>query len=192
MAKEHAGFNVLSMNEYLETRGSYHLQLPSLDARCFAPLAPTHRVHLPPCSALTGKLRNRITGEVEFPPGNRTDWDGIDGAEYDILRGYLRNVSETATWNPGQCLPAFPSSGNHKDVETLQNLVAKARKRVPPGEAPIVEDPDPLGRLEDTLAGRSSLCVYNEYLQNLETIHFQCNHKMKLRMLVHFYVSASG
>lgn len=53
----------------------------------------------------------------------------------------------------------------------------------------IVDDPDPLGRLEDILAGRKNLCVYDETLQQLPTIHFQCNHKMKLRMLVHFYVS---
>mmetsp|Transcript_36468 Transcript_36468/g.88342 ORF Transcript_36468/g.88342 Transcript_36468/m.88342 type:complete len:562 (-) Transcript_36468:4894-6579(-) len=157
MAKEHKGLNIISMKEYLETR------------------------------AMTGKLRNAITGEVEFPPGNRTDWDGIDGKDYDVLRGYLRNVSETATWNPGQCLPAFPSSGDHKDVEVLQKLVESARRSLPGGTPVKVDDPNPLGRLEETLAGRRDLCVYDERMQNLPIIHFQCNHKKKLRMLVHFY-----
>lgn len=129
-----------------------------------------------------------MTGEVEFPPGNRTDWDGIDGHDYDVLRGYLRNVSETATWNPGQCLPAFPSSGDHKDVEVLQKLVQSARRNHP-GETPVqVDDPNPLGRLEETLAGRRDLCVYDERMQDLPALHFQCNHKKNLRMLVHFYV----
>ena len=59
------------------------------------------------------------TGQVEFPPGNRTEWDGIDQADYDLLRGYLRNVSNTLRWEPGKCLPAFPSSGKHQDVEIL-------------------------------------------------------------------------
>ena len=118
---------------------------------------------------------------------NRTDWDGINGKEYDVLRGYLRNVSETLEWNPGQCLPAFPSSGNHKDVEILQNMVGKAKKVTKPGHPVAVDDPDPLGRLEETLAGRTNLCVYDERIQKLPAIHFQCNHKKKLRMLVHFY-----
>jgi hypothetical protein len=137
---------------------------------------------------MTGKLRNQITDQIEFPPGNRTVWNGINNNEYDVLRGYLRNVSETATWNPGQCLPAFPASGNHEDVKVLQSLVATARRRLPSGKPVQVDDPNPLGRLEETLAGRKQLCVYDERMQNLQVIHFQCNHKKRLRLLVHFYV----
>lgn len=92
-------------------------------------------------------------------------------------------------WNPGECLPAFPSSGDHKDVEVLQKLVKSARRNIPGGVPVKVDDPNPLGRLEETLAGRRDLCVYDERMQNLPIIHFQCNHKKKLRMLVHFYVS---
>ena len=107
-----------------------------------------------------------------------------------MLKGYLRSVSETATWNQGQCLPAFPSSGDHKDVEILQNLVKNTRRIIPSG-IPLteVDDPNPMGRLEETLAGRRELCVYDERMQNLPIVHFQCNHKKRLRMLVHFYVS---
>ena len=157
MANEHVGLDVISMKEYLETQ------------------------------ALTGNLKNRETGLVEFPPGNRTDWDGINGRDYDVLRGYLRNVSETMPWTPGKCLPAFPSSGNHKDVEFLQELVQKARKNSPIGNPVAVDDPNPLGRLEETLAGRKALCVYDEHIQSLPVIHFQMNHKLHLRLLVHFY-----
>jgi len=28
--------------------------------------------------AMTGNLKNKFTGKVSFPPGNRTDWDGQD------------------------------------------------------------------------------------------------------------------
>jgi hypothetical protein len=125
---------------------------------------------------------------VEFPPGNRTDWDGIEKKDYEILRDYLRSVTNTPLWNPRSCLPAFPSrGGDHRDVLTLQSMVQKARKvkDLPEGKPVNVEDPDPLGRLEETLAGRKALCVYDEELQAAHTLHFQTN--MKIRMLVHFY-----
>jgi GDP-fucose protein O-fucosyltransferase len=128
---------------------------------------------------------------VEFPPGNRTDWDGTNQEEYDLLRGYLRNVSVTARWQPGTCLPAFPSSGKHEDIEVLQGLVLRAKGHQPKTHPETglfhVDDPDPLSRLQDTLAGRKELCVYNEQLQKEKIVHFQMNHKEQLRLLVHFY-----
>lgn len=129
------------------------------------------------------------TGKVEYPPGNRTDWDNIDQADYDLLRGYLRNVTECPQWKPGQCLPAFPSSGNHKDIELLQQLVPKARhfRSLPDDQPFTVDDPNPLPRLEETLNGRKELCIYDEALQAEPALHFQCNHKLHLRLLVHFY-----
>lgn len=157
IAAEHVGLDIISMKEYLETQ------------------------------AMTGRLKNKYTGEVEFPPGNRTDWDGIDQNDYDILRGFLRNVTNTPEWRPGDCLPTFPASGDHKDVAFLQGLVEKARTRIAPGNPVAVDNPDPLPRLEETLAGRKKLCVYDEDMQAAPGLHFQCNHKMKLRLLVHFY-----
>ncbi len=71
-----------------------------------------------------------MTGRVEFPPGNRTDWDGIDQHDYDMLREYIRNVTYTPfTWKPSDCLPAFPASGNHNDVAVLQGLAQQAKER---------------------------------------------------------------
>lgn len=134
-------------------------------------------------------IPKKETGLVEFPPGNRTEWDGIDQQDYDALREYLRRVTYTPVWNPGKCLPAFPSSGDHRDVLKLQQLVHKARdvKQIQEGNPVNVEDPNPMGRLEETLAGRTQLCVYDEELQQQPGLHFQCNHKLKIRMLVHFY-----
>jgi hypothetical protein len=124
---------------------------------------------------------------VAFPPGNRTDWDGIDQHDYDVLREYLRNVTDTPLWRPGDCLPAFPASGDHKDVTLLQGLVEKATKKIERGNPVPVDSPDPLPRLEETLASRKNLCVYDEEMQAAPGLHFQCNHKMKIRLLVHFY-----
>jgi len=160
MAEDNKAFEVISMKEYLEEE------------------------------AMEGNLVNRETGKVEFPPGNRTDWDNIGQDDYDVLRGYLRKVSHTLRWKPGQCLPAFPSSGNHKDVEILQGLATKTRKaaqHVDHVNLHRVDDPSPAARLEDTLAGRKDLCVYDEEPQNARVVHFQMNHKEGLRLLVHFY-----
>lgn len=161
MAEENQAFNVISMKEYLEEE------------------------------AMQGKLVNQETGKVEFPPGNRTDWNGINNRDYDILRGYLRNVSNTLRWNPGRCLPAFPSSGNHQDVEFLQGLVQKLQQKKTTDDVNNnlfeVDNPDPIFRLGDILAGRKNLCVYDEKIQNEKVVHFQCNHKEHLRLLVHFY-----
>ena len=89
-------------------------------------------------------------------------------------------------WKPSDCLPAFPSSGNHKDVAILQDLAQQAKKRTEPGD-PVPVDSDPLPRLEEALAGRHKLCIYDEEMQKEPTIHFQMNHKQNLRLLVHFY-----
>jgi hypothetical protein len=100
----------------------------------------------------------------------------------------LRNVTNTPLWNPGKCLPAFPSSGDHKDIELLQDMAKKALTKLPEGQPhAAVDSEDILPRLEETLAGRQQLCVYDEEMQAAPTVHFQCNHKLKIRMLVHFY-----
>ena len=106
------------------------------------------------------------------------------------MRYYLRRVSHTLEWRPPDCLPAFPSSGDHKDVEILQKLALEVKKpkgRVSTQELFRVDDPNPRPRLEGSLSGRKSLCVYDEGDQNEKVIHFQMNHKERLRLLVHFY-----
>ena len=109
--------------------------------------------------------------------------NGINNRDYDILRGYLRNVSNTLRWNPGRCLPAFPSSGNHQDVEFLQGLVQKLQQKKTTDDVNNnlfeVDNPDPIFRLGDIVAGRKNLCVYDEKIQNEKVVHFQCNHKGK-------------
>jgi hypothetical protein len=136
-------------------------------------------------------FRYQVTGQIDFPPGNRTDWDGTNQDDYDLLRSYLRNVSVTARWRPSECLPAFPSSGKHEDTKILDELISKAAEHKPDISADTglfhVDDPDPLSRLQDTLAKRTKLCVYNEELQKEPVVHFQMNHKEQLRLLVHFY-----
>jgi hypothetical protein len=165
IAAEHVGLDIITMQEFLESQ------------------------------AMTGQMRDKVTGVVTFPPGNRTNWDGMEQKEYDVLREYLRNVTNTPLWTPGSCLPAFPQSGDHKDVQTLQSTVQKiiqAHQGTKKWDKKFNGNPVPVDahahqRLEENLAGRSKLCVYDEELQHAKTLHFQCNHALRVRMLVHFY-----
>lgn len=158
MAAENDGLSVITMKEFLE------------------------RV------AMKGEMRNKETGAVEYPPEMRTDWDGQD---VKILKEWLRNVTHTPLWSPGQCLAAFPSDASTEAVDRLHHHLIKARSKplknpIAMEHPPSVDSP-PEYRLRENLAGRKELCIYDTQMQKETVIHFMCYHKMRVRMLVHFY-----
>lgn len=161
MAEENDSLEMITMKEFLETE------------------------------SMTGRLLDKETGKPSFPPGNRTDWNGINQEEYDLLREWLRTVSLVPMWRPGQCLATFPSKGNHKSIEELTEMQAAVHKDGVNSDIykdnPVNVDATPLDRMKENLAGRKDLCVYNETMQSELVVHFACYHKMKLRLLVHFY-----
>jgi len=162
MARENDGLEIITMKEFLETE------------------------------AMTGNLRHKDTGKTVFPPGNRTDWEGISRDEFTELKEYLREVSLTPLWGPGHCLAAFPASGDHKDVENLKAMQEKIHKEGLILQDPILDNPppvdsSPIDRMRENLVNRNELCVYDEEMQKQHVVHFMCNHKMRVRMLVHFY-----
>mmetsp|Transcript_775 Transcript_775/g.1319 ORF Transcript_775/g.1319 Transcript_775/m.1319 type:complete len:544 (+) Transcript_775:274-1905(+) len=139
--------------------------------------------------ALSGNLRNKTTGEVAFPPGNRTNWDGQDLKPF---KEYMRSVIYTPLWSPGSCLVAFPASGEPHDVEHLQQMLNTIHteggtKYRSFENNPTPVDAPPIDRMREALAGRSELCIYDEEMQNAPVIHFMCYHKMRVRLLTHFY-----
>jgi hypothetical protein len=158
LARENDGLKIISTKEFLEAE------------------------------AMTGSMRDKNTGEVSFPPGNRTEWAGED---IKPLKEWLRNVTHTPLWSPGRCMAAFPASGDHKDVDTLKSIQEQIRKEGRHQED-FVDDPPPVDgtimeRMRESLAGRNELCVYDEDMQKEKYVHFMCYHKMRVRMLVHFY-----
>ena len=52
---------------------------------------------------------------------------------------------------------------------------------------PVPVEAPPLPRIKENLAGRKSLCIYNETMQHEFLIHFVSADKLHLRLLVHFY-----
>lgn len=158
LAQENDGLEIITMKEFLETE------------------------------AMAGNLMNKVTGKVEFPPENRTDWNGHDVSR---LKEWLRNVTLTPLWSPSNCMAAFPTSGDHRDVELLRQMLQQVLRdgtnRDNFVENPIPVDSPPSDRMSENIAGRRELCIYDEEMQNALVVHFMCYHKMRVRMLVHFY-----
>lgn len=162
LSDEHKGLDIISMEEFLKRE------------------------------AITGKLVNSTTGLPQFPPGNRTIWDGGSKDEITQLKEYLRQVTLTPLWKPDKCLAAFPSSPGPVEIENLhkmrKEIMANDDKRSL--EHMDQKAPDVLGpavdRMRQNILGRD-LCVYDEEMQAAPVIHFMCYHKMRVRLLVHFY-----
>jgi len=139
--------------------------------------------------AMTGNIRNKTSGEIVFPPNNRTNWDGQD---YQDLKVWLRNVLVTPLWRTDSCIAAFPASGDIADIQALEDAFAdiKAGKvsRIPDSpEKPLAVDRSLTDRMNEAISGRKSLCLYDKEMQNTKILHFMCYHKMRVRLLTHFY-----
>jgi phage pi2 protein 07 len=150
LAEENDGLKMITMQEFLETE------------------------------AMTGNLRDKNTGEVTFPPENRTDWNGLD---VKPLKEWLRNATHTPLWSPGSCMAAFPASGEHKDSEALTQMLDQIHKEGLSKENffdnPLPVDAPPIDRMRDSLAGRKNLCIYDEEMQNELVLHFMCKHRSR-------------
>lgn len=158
---EHAGLEIITMQEFLEAE------------------------------AMTGKFVHKETGQVIFPPYNRTDWNGEDPKE---LKEYLRNVTLTPLdWSPGSCLAAFPSDDGPEHFDELNDMMNELKNGKFPSpndfnNKPVAVDAPPLERLKESVAGQvRRLCIYNKEMQDAPVVHFMCYHKMRVRMLTHFY-----
>ena len=159
---EHAGLDIITMEQFLEEM------------------------------AMTGNLRHKETNVTVFPPYNRTDWNGQDPKE---LKEYLRNVTLTPLdWAPGNCLAAFPSDDGPEHFEELNDMMQSLKQgnNFPKSSEfdnnPVAVDASPLERLREAVAGQvRRLCIYDKEMQEASVVHFMCYHKMRVRMLTHFY-----
>jgi len=156
---EHEGLNIISMEEFLKAE------------------------------AMTGNMRNKTTGIVQYPPNNRTNWDGTDPKP---LKEYLRDVTLTPLdWNPDRCLAAFPSDNGPQHFDELNGMLAEVKKNKTKWQKfedrPTPVDASSLARLQEATARVQKLCIYDQEMQAAPVVHFMCYHKMRVRMLTHFY-----
>lgn len=184
IAAEHSHFNVISFEEYLLRE------------------------------AMTGKLRNRTSGEVSFPPYNRTDWSSINFANFVSTRGgmskelweWVRSVTQPLDWSPDKCVAAIPSQHEGNATERfdgyLQDALQKDAQEYSDSlrGAPRVNRriqryngrPTPVNgttvdRLREMLGFREKMCVYTGIYDNATTLHAIGETRTGFRLLVHWY-----
>jgi len=164
ISQEHTALEVISMDEFLKLEG------------------------------LSGNLRDIKTGEIVFPPNNRTNYDGADHRTISKkLEAYLQQVGLVPPWDPEKCMMAFPTTADPADIKVLQELNNSAASvKMPTYEnfidKPYPVDASPFDRMKENWAGRSGLCIYDKEWQDAQLIHFAEGYDAKgARLLVHFY-----
>lgn len=155
--------------------------------------------------ALTGQLIDTETGEVSFPPeNNRTDWTDIINYQSahsgvgKVLWPWVRKVTKPLTWNSDKCVAAFASepgqaAADRLTTDYLDKVInieggRKGWKRIKSYDNnPTPVDGNVTSRLDEILALRSKLCVYDESFQNAKVIHAMGEGQTHYRLLIHFY-----
>jgi hypothetical protein len=138
--------------------------------------------------AMVGKLRRKQTGVILFPPENRTNWDGCTFSELDLLRQYLRDVAITPRWRTSECFVYFPSSKSRTTISQLTECMASLRhdsNTTTNMSLPIPVDSSTCDRLREFAVGRQQVCLYDEWLQQQDYLHFECCRPTDI--LIHFY-----
>merc|ERR1712008_67025 len=142
--------------------------------------------------AMNGKLIDRRTGQVSYPPGNRTDWNKVDGNILGQLWTYLREAAYNEMCDPSQSIAFFP-----KKVDPSQTAKQRINKlfhaQVGTNSDEFINHPVAVNasvdeRLREHMAGRGKLCLYNETMQDAPDIHFRADNH--IRFLAPFYTSA--
>jgi GDP-fucose protein O-fucosyltransferase len=165
---EHVGVEIITMQEFLERE------------------------------ALTGNIVDVESGQVAFPPENRTDWND----KTPPLFAWLRKTFRSVVWIPEECLAVFPANKDDTSVDALIRINGTVMNANPPIQfesfvgKPVPVDANAEERLKENLAGRHNLCIYDRDLQEHTVLHFpvgrghgveESSKKKEARLLVHFY-----
>eukprot|EP00804_Cyclotella_cryptica_P021009 CCRYP_009319-RF/>CCRYP_009319-RF protein AED:0.08 eAED:0.08 QI:126/0.75/0.8/1/0.75/0.8/5/0/745 len=163
IAVEHKGFKVITTEEFLQREG------------------------------ITGRLKDRSSGQVLLPPENRTNWNNLNSG-IDPLHKYLRTIANTPEWDPWECALAIPSSKGQTSIDelnsTLHSIMDGSYGKPKPTLEEFNGNPTPVNaslaeRMREMLADRDNLCIYDTPLQEEKVIHLKV--QGGVRLLTHFY-----
>ncbi|KAL7480764.1 hypothetical protein ACHAW6_006426 [Cyclotella cf. meneghiniana] len=163
IAVEHKGFKVITTEEFLLSVG------------------------------MKGGLRDHSSGQVLFPPDNRTNWNNLNHG-IDPLHKYLRTIGNTPEWDPWECALAIPSSKGQASIDELNSTLHSIMNGSYGKPKPTLEEfngnPTPVNatlaeRMREMLADRENLCIYDKPLQEEKVIHLKV--EGGVRLLTHFY-----
>lgn len=129
--------------------------------------------------AASGHFNRYASDEKLLPPHNSTEWDMGEGPPIEELWEYLNTVGYKADkWN-NNCIAAFPkdASGNSIVQEMMEEILNMEDGRDFPNPLdyqgrPVPYSAPPQERLREMLAGRRSLCLYDEEMQDATLVHF--------------------
>ncbi len=162
IATEHAGLNIITMEEFLERKGK------------------------------TGQLKDRSTGEILKPSKTNWNGEHLDElfkylrAVGKYPEGW--NPSKCFAAIPQSTDPKHIDELQ----SMFDDIIAGKHGEFPNPEKDFVDDPVPVGapavaRMREMLAGRKEICIYDAELQAETVLHFKVDHREKARMLTHFY-----
>lgn len=116
---------------------------------------------------ITGRLKSLSTGEVSYPPQNKTEFIGTLRDDRISMWSYLRNVSACPHW---KCMKEFVVIPFAPGVNvTLLPNAAEYKKSL------------------DIFAAKRDPKYYDEYWQKQQVIHFISIPEQGFRLLEHFY-----
>jgi hypothetical protein len=149
--------------------------------------------------AMTGKIHN-ATGEVSFPPENRTNWD-VGTSEAGNRKNslplftWLSESLVSIDWNRDKCIIPFPSEhdvGETKLNEAMRDLLNDKNDTDLTRIQSFAGNPIPVNssmkdRLRESLANRRKFCYYNETFQNAQSIYMDGHEYTGIRPLIQFF-----
>ena len=164
IAFEHAGINIITMEEFLKRKG------------------------------VSGQLKDLTSGTVIKPPNDQTNWNGKNlNPLFDYLRkvgkfpeGWNPNECIAA-------MPSNQDPKNVQELHEIFDDIQSLKYGPIPDplkdfvNEPVDVDGSVKDRMREMLATRKNLCVYDEELQREPLLHFKVDHAVKARMLTHFY-----
>ena len=167
ISEEHSGLKIITIGEFLKRQ------------------------------AVAGKLYNKYTDEVAYPPGNFTIFEkGVD-FDWDFLHHYLRTVGVTPKWNPNECFLAIPSSPGQEAIDIINSTWHSLYN----GSAIIngtdgwfrkdyINNPIPVNsnmkeRMREMVGDRDEICIYDTEMQDAKLLHMKVGDGV--RLLTHFY-----
>lgn len=142
---------------------------------------------------ISEKLIVNDAGEPIFPPGNRTDWNGLKeyGPELQNLKDWIeQNAYSVVGWDSNNCMTYWPKTTmENADLLRIKRLATETQGVKIDTIKPIPVNASIEARFVSQIAQRQELCLYDEHMQSSNFLYFKMDYDVKKgnRFLSPFY-----
>jgi hypothetical protein len=132
-------------------------------------------------------------GEPIFPPGNRTNWNGLKeyGPELQKLKDWIeQNAYSTVGWDSNNCMTYWPKTTmENADLLRIKRLLTETEGVRIESAKPTPVNASIEARFVSQIAQRKELCLYDEQMQSSNFLYFKMDYDVKKgnRFLSPFY-----